>query len=103
MDVMDLVPSEFYLGQNYPNPFSEKTAIKFCVAYRTRVRLEVFDIEGRMVERLVDEVKESGTYEAEFRAPVNRLAEVENPNGKVFYCRFEAGDYRGETTMVALA
>lgn len=102
-DVMDLVPSEFYMGQNYPNPFSERTAIKFCVAYRTRVRVEVFDSEGRLVERLVDEVKEPGTYEVEFRPPANRLGQIGNPNGELFYCRFEAGDYRGETKMVALA
>src|SRR3989339_600002 len=66
----DLVPSEFYLSQNYPNPFSEKTTIKFCVAYKTKVKLEVFDSEGKMVKKLLDEEKDAGTYEIEFNACV---------------------------------
>jgi len=63
-----LVPSEFYLSQNYPNPFSEKTTIKFCVAYKAKVRLEVFNPEGEMIKKLLDEEKEAGTYEVEFSA-----------------------------------
>jgi len=64
----NLVPSEFYLAQNYPNPFSEKTTIKFCVAYRAIVKLEVFNPEGEMIKKLLDEEKEAGTYEVEFNA-----------------------------------
>ena len=64
----DLVPSEFYLSQNYPNPFSERTTIKFCVAYRTKVKLEVFNSKGEMIKVLMDEEKEAGTYGAEFNA-----------------------------------
>jgi len=45
----DSEPTEFYLGQNYPNPFSESTVIKFCVAYKTKVKLEVFNSEGKMI------------------------------------------------------
>ncbi len=67
-DHIRLVPSEFQLSQNYPNPFSEKTAIKFCVAYRTRVTLEVLDSEGKMVRTLLDEERNAGTYEIEFVA-----------------------------------
>ena len=62
----DLIPPEFYLGQNYPNPFSEKTIIKYCVAYQTKVRITIYDSEGEMIDKLVDEVKEPGTYEVEF-------------------------------------
>ena len=62
----DLVPSEFYLSQNYPNPFREKTTIKFCVAYKTKVKLEVFNSEGKLIKKLLDEEKEAGTYEIEF-------------------------------------
>jgi len=62
----NLIPTEFYLSQNYPNPFSERTSIKYCVAYKTNVKLEVFDSEGEMIKVLVSEEKEAGTYEAEF-------------------------------------
>ena len=56
----DLIPSEFYLSQNYPNPFRDKTTIKYCVPYKTKVKLEVFDIEGKKIKILIDEEKEAG-------------------------------------------
>jgi len=62
----NLIPTRFYLAQNYPNPFKEKTSIKFCVAYKTNVSLEVFDDEGNILIQLFNEEKEPGTYEVEF-------------------------------------
>ncbi|MEJ2618408.1 MAG: hypothetical protein P8Z35_25860, partial [Ignavibacteriaceae bacterium] len=71
----NLVPVEFYLGQNYPNPFKEKTTIKYCVAYKTRIKITVFNSKGEIIERLVDEEKEAGTYKLEFPS-----AECYQPN-----------------------
>ncbi|MCW9097913.1 MAG: T9SS type A sorting domain-containing protein [Ignavibacteriaceae bacterium] len=64
----ELVPKEFYLVQNYPNPFKDKTTIKYCVAYKTNVKLTVYDSEGEVIKILVDEEKKPGTYEMEFYA-----------------------------------
>jgi hypothetical protein len=74
----DYVPSEFYLGQNYPNPFGEKTTIKFCVAYKTKVKVTIFDNEGEELEKLVDEEKQPGTYEVTWYA-------ADLPGGVYFY------------------
>src|SRR3972149_9134362 len=92
----DTTPLEFYLGQNYPNPFKEKTVIKYCVAYKTKVQITVYDAEGKLIEKLVDEEKNPGTYEVEFQSAVGsrQLAK-----GNYFY-RFEAGEYRCEKKMV---
>lgn len=92
----DLEPTEFYLSQNYPNPFKEKTKIKFCVAQTTRVKLTVFDSEGKEIIKLVDEEKNPGTYEVEFY-----VAQDSNPAKaiKTYYCRLEAGDYRSKMKM----
>jgi len=68
MELNELVPSEFYLGQNYPNPFKDKALIKYCVAYKTHIQLTVYDSEGEVIEKLVDEEKKPGTYEIEFDA-----------------------------------
>ncbi len=54
MNMKELVPSEFYLGQNYPNPFKEKTVIKYCVAYKTRVVLTVYNSDDDVIEKLID-------------------------------------------------
>lgn len=62
-DIAELVPTEFFVSQNYPNPFSESTTIKFCVAMKERVVLCVHDSDGNEIKRLVDEEKMPGTYE----------------------------------------
>ena len=104
----DLVPPEFYLGQNYPNPFKEKTTIKYCVAYKTKVRITIYDPEGEMIDRLVDEVKESGTYEVEFsskgrsasgRYPESGCRHLES--GTYFY-QMKVGNYLSGKEMILL-
>ena len=93
-----LTPTEFYLSQNYPNPFSEKTTIKFCVAYRTKVKLEVFNSKSEMIKVLVNEEKEAGTYEVEF----NPASSIQYPaSGKYIY-RLEAGDFVETKEMTLL-
>ncbi|MBN2103558.1 T9SS type A sorting domain-containing protein [bacterium] len=54
------VPNEFALGQNYPNPFNSSTKIGFSIPKKSRVMLTVFDITGRSVARLLDEIKDAG-------------------------------------------
>jgi hypothetical protein len=63
----DLVPTEFYLSQNFPNPFKEKTTIKYCLPEEIRIKLEIFDSKKEKVKTLIDEVKEPGTYQVEFK------------------------------------
>lgn len=94
-DPIALVPTEFSLSQNYPNPFSERTAVKFCVAYRTRVTLEIFTVEGKKVQTLVDGEKDAGAYEVECvaragDAPTGNASDL--PEG-VYCCRIQAGDF----------
>ncbi len=92
----EVTPLKFYLSQNYPNPFSEKTTIKYCIGYKTKVVLTVFNAEGDELEKLVDEEQKPGTYEIEFQSAVGsrQLA-----SGDYFYC-LKAGDYSSEKKMV---
>ena len=62
----ELVPSEFYLSQNYPNPFMEKTTIKYCVPDKTSIKLTVLDSDMKTIRELENALKEAGTYEVEF-------------------------------------
>jgi hypothetical protein len=93
----DVTPLTFQLAQNYPNPFRERTSIKYCIAYKTKVKLKVYDEEHKEIETLVDEEKESGTYEVEFS--ICHSHESGKPKYKICYCLLEAGNYKCEKKM----
>lgn len=103
-DLCDLVPSEFHLGQNYPNPFTEKTAMKFCVAHRTRMKLEVFNAEGLRVETLLDEEKDAWTYEIGFcaRGGSARSGDLCETSEGIYVYRIQAGDFSETREMKLL-
>jgi len=55
-------PSNFFLYNNYPNPFNNTTTIKFNVPRTSIIELELFDILGRKIKTLLKEEKEPGAY-----------------------------------------
>jgi hypothetical protein len=93
----EVTPIQFYLSQNYPNPFKEKTLIKYCVAYKTRVQITVHNSKGEVIVKLVDEEKNPGTYEVEFSACHSR--ECGNLSEEIYSYRLEAGDFKSEKKM----
>jgi hypothetical protein len=88
----ELIPSEFYLSQNYPNPFTEKTSIKYCVPDKALIKLTVLDSDMTIIKVLENEVKEAGTYEVEFNAS--------NLIQKSFFYRLEAKGFHKTKEMI---
>ncbi|MBS1552774.1 MAG: T9SS type A sorting domain-containing protein [Bacteroidetes bacterium] len=62
------VPSEFELSQNYPNPFNPSTKISFALPKEGKVSLKIYDMTGKEVMTLVNEVKTAGYYSVSFNA-----------------------------------
>lgn len=52
----------YVLGQNYPNPARQNTTISYSVPVKSPVEMALYDMQGRQVKMLVNEIKESGTY-----------------------------------------
>jgi hypothetical protein len=66
-EIIDL-PLEYYLYQNYPNPFNPQTTIKFAVKDQGKISITIFDVLGRVVEKLVDGEFSAGVYQVAWHA-----------------------------------
>jgi len=62
------VPNNFYLSQNYANPFNPSARIDFTLPEKQLVSLRVYNTLGELVGELVDEVKEAVSYSVTFDA-----------------------------------
>ncbi len=93
-DDFSAVPSEWTLEQNHPNPFNPVTEISYNVQAATIVTLNVYDILGREVATLVDEVQQPGEYSVMFDA-------FSLPSGIYFY-RLKTGEYSNTKKMLLL-
>lgn len=85
-------PKEFQLSQNYPNPFNPKTKITYTIGSNGQliiynVELKVYDLLGREITTLVNELKQVGEYEIEFDVTKYNLS-----SGVYFY-QLRSGEF----------
>lgn len=95
--ISSVVPEGFTLHQNYPNPFNPTTKIKFDIPQNSnpgKATLIVYDIMGREVATLVNEVLTAGTYEVTFDGK-------DFPSG-VYFIRLTAGSFVQVRKMMLL-
>jgi hypothetical protein len=88
------VPKKFDLSQNYPNPFNPVTKINFDIPEDGKVNLRIYDMLGREVATLVNDVRTAGYYTVNFDA--SRLS-----SGMYFY-RLSAGNYNAVKKMAVI-
>ncbi len=88
------VIKEFNLYQNYPNPFNPATVISYAVPHRTNVDIKVYDITGKEVSTLVNEVKDQGIYNVEFNA--------ENLSSGIYFYRISADRFSTVRKMILI-
>jgi len=92
--VEEEIPESFTLYQNYPNPFNPATTIKFALPVDSKVKINVYNSVGQLVETLVDKEMESGYHEVNFNA--SRLA------SGVYLYQLQAGEYVAVKKMLLL-
>jgi hypothetical protein len=89
----DPVP-RFNLSPNYPNPFNPATTIQYSVPGTQHVSLKIYDVLGREVATLVNEVKQPGYYAVTWDAS--------GCSSGVYFYRLEAGKYVDTNKMILL-
>ncbi|MDW7679756.1 MAG: choice-of-anchor D domain-containing protein, partial [bacterium] len=77
-DYLDILPTEFHLFQNYPNPFNNITSIGYQLSEDSFVELNVYNISGQIVRRLIQKFQQAGSYQIKFEADAL-------PSGLYFY------------------
>lgn len=80
-----VIPENYVLHNNYPNPFNPSTVISYGIPAASRVEIKIFDILGREVNTLVDKQQEAGEYKITFNAG--------NLSSGVYLCRIRAGNF----------
>lgn len=94
-NISSVVPGDFNLAQNFPNPFNPTTSIRFDITKTTNVTLKVYNSNGQEVAILVDnEIVTPGTKEVTFGA--SNLS-----SGIYFYTLF-AGDFKETKKMMLI-
>jgi N-acetylmuramoyl-L-alanine amidase len=97
----EVVPLSYALHQNYPNPFNPATVIRYTIAGArdqgigvSNVSLVIYDLLGREVAVLVNEVKEPGNYTATFDA--------RNLSSGMYFVRMNATPLQGGNRFSAV-
>ena len=93
------VPMVNSLSQNFPNPFNPTTTIKFGLRAKGHVSIKIYDVAGRLVKTLVNEVREAGRYEATWHGDNNHGSTV--ASGVYFY-KMATAEYERTMKMVLL-
>jgi len=92
--IEERIPESFSLFQNYPNPFNPSTTISYSIPADGYVTLIVYDVLGNEVASLVDEQKQSGTFDVNFNAS--------NLSSGVYYYQIKAGEFTSTKKLVLM-
>ena len=88
------IPKSFVLHQNYPNPFNPNTKINFALPKQGLVTLKIYDITGREIKILVNEVKQAGYYTVDFNGS--------HISSGVYFYKIQSGDFSSVKRMVLI-
>jgi glucose/arabinose dehydrogenase len=92
-------PAPGSLGAIRPNPFQSNATIEFSLSARARVTLEVFDVAGRRVTTLVDEMADAGAHTATWN---DRDANGRSQPSGVYFCRLMVGGEPADARRIIL-
>jgi hypothetical protein len=96
---VDEVPAVNSLSQNFPNPFNPTTTIKFGLRSKGNVSIKIYDVAGRLVKTLVNEVREAGHYDVTWNGDNNHGNKVASG---VYFFKMKAVDFEKTNKMVLM-
>lgn len=91
------LPDDFYLQQNFPNPFNQHTTIFYGLPDVTPVKIQIYNLRGELIRTLVNETQQAGHLRINWDGTSDKGLVV--PSGIYIY-RIEAGSYREAKKML---
>ncbi len=83
------IPAKTELLQNYPNPFNPNTSIRYALERDAYVELQLYNLRGELVNKLVDEQQSAGWHEVRWDAADSEGIKV---SSGIYFYRLETGD-----------
>jgi hypothetical protein len=88
------IPLNYELSEAFPNPFNAVTRISFSLPVTNRVSVQIFDLSGRLIETLVNDIQPAGQHSITW--------ESRNASSGVYLVRVETSDFKDTRKVVLL-
>ncbi|MDC2984611.1 tandem-95 repeat protein, partial [Candidatus Marinimicrobia bacterium] len=88
------IPVNFELFSAYPNPFNPTTSIEYSVPYKTDVSIIIYDLFGREIATIVNQVKNAGNYEAIWNAT--------NVSSGMYFVKMSASNFESSQKLILI-
>lgn len=91
---LQTIPYSYQLLQNYPNPFNPTTTIEYSIPQKEKVKITIYDIVGREIITLINQIQNAGAYKIKFIA--NEL------NSGIYFYKMETGNFSDTKKMLLI-
>ena len=95
----DLIPSQYALYQNHPNPFNPVTTLRYDLPEDALVNITIYDMMGRQVKTLINDQQTAGYRSIQWNATNNADSPV---SAGLYLYMIQAGEFRQTKKMVLL-
>ena len=95
----DVLPTEFVLRNNYPNPFNPSTTIRYGLPEESNVALVIYDVRGQVVQTIASEHQSAGWYDVVWNG---QTADGKAISTGIYFARLVAGEYSQVIKMLYL-
>ena len=82
----------YFLGQNYPNPFTNTTMIEFAIPSRQMVSITLTDVHGRVIKTLLSGIRNAGSHTISFNN--------QGLSSGIYFYKLEAGGFSDTRKMI---
>jgi len=94
-----VIPEDFALYNNHPNPFNPSTILHYDVSETREVLIEVYNILGQKIKTLVDAVESPGHHEVEWNGTDENGYRV---SSGIYLYHMQAGDFNQSKKMMLM-